>query len=349
MITGYLTGYALTDLIRFLYSQKESGELLMVVEDAAPKGIVGFKHGKVIFAKFGLKMSIEALFELSKSESFMFIFDSKSATSENIYKNTDELIDELYRQNEYLIMLQPNTLLCRKTIQSGMQIHLQSLKLALIAKIGNSSKFGDVVTSANLPKNEVREQIIEMIKMGLIGVKSNEELFGLRLYNKPIDFRLPQIEFELARIIVNGIRLALLHDSYPMPLGLFVDVFNLLQIREAVEIRDSSAALVSPLKLRWIAGIPKLSIPYTLNVKQVRKILPKTKTLMVDENILALWQTQTAQDKISKISAKSLVYDGEFGVVKAQKNSSYIYLSQNEMKMFGVAEGDKLMCKPILE
>lgn len=349
MITGYLTGYALTDLIRFLYSQKESGELVMVMEGASPKGIVGFKHGKVTFAKFGLKMSIEALFELSKSESFMFIFDSKSATSENIYKNTDELIDELYRQNEYLIMLQPNTLLCRKTIQSGMQIQLQSQKLALIAKIGSSSKFGDVVSALDLPKSQVREQVIEMIKMGLIGVKSNEELFELKLYNKPIDFRLPQIEFELARIIKNGIKLVLLHDSYPMPLGLFVDVLNLLQIREAVEIKDSSGAIVSPLKLRWIAGIPKLSIPYTLNVKQIRKLLPKPKTLMVDESILSLWQTQTGQDQISKMAAKSLVYEGEFDVVKGQKNTSCIYLSQNEMKLFGVADGDKLMCRPVLE
>lgn len=321
----------------------------MVMEGASPKGIVGFKHGKVTFAKFGLKMSIEALFELSKSESFMFIFDSKSATSENIYKNTDELIDELYRQNEYLIMLQPNTLLCRKTIQSGMQIQLQSQKLALIARIGSSSKFGDVVSALDLPKSQVREQVIEMIKMGLIGVKSNEELFELKLYNKPIDFRLPQIEFELARIIKNGIKLVLLHDSYPMPLGLFVDVLNLLQIREAVEIKDSSGATVSPLKLRWIAGIPKLSIPYTLNVKQIRKLLPKPKTLMVDESILSLWQTQTGQDQISKMVAKSLVYEGEFDVVKGQKNTSCIYLSQNEMKLFGVADGDKLMCRPVLE
>lgn len=322
--------------------------MTMIFDESTPRGTLGFKHGKLVFAKHALKMGTQALFDLSKSERFMFIFDSKAIIPENIYTETDKILEELYRNNEYLIMLQPNTVLCRKTIQSGMQIQLQSLKLALISKIGNSSKYGDLLGSVSMPKEQVQEQIIEMIKMGLVGVKSNEEFFNLTLSCKPIDFRLPQIEFELARKIVNGMRLVLLHDSYPMPLGLFLDVLNLLQIREALEIKDLSGVVVSPAKLRWIAGIQKLSIPYTLVAKSNRSFMQRQSSVQVDESILSLWQVQTGLDKISKIKIKSLIYEGEFEVAKGQKNSSCICLPQNDMKTLGVVDGDKLICWPVL-
>lgn len=75
--SGSLTSFSLLDLIQFLNSTKETGDLQIRDDDGGEKAEIFFSKGEIIDASFGKKTGVAAIFSLVKSTEGNFAFFRK--------------------------------------------------------------------------------------------------------------------------------------------------------------------------------------------------------------------------------------------------------------------------------
>ncbi len=347
MFSGDLSNYGSLDLVKFILTQGSVGTLF--VENGPNKGEIDLGDGKVSFALWAGKEGEEAFGKIIRTEHVRFAFQSRESLRSNISKNTQELLDEAAKTVDRLSKLAQNTIVARLPIGSGKQVVFDSTKWLLSSMIGGGITVADLVKTSGLSQEVVKEQLIAMLDLGVVEVKSAIVKEKIYLFTKQSSVVLPQNEVEVLRMISNTISLDELVEMAPFPLLELADIINMLAIKKHVTVSDGAGKPIEPWRVRKALGFAKEANPVRLALKPDQSFLARPGYATVNEYLYQLWEAQLFGERFDQLIVERNGTKLLFRVSATKDVKDAVLLVPSDIRKQGLIEGDRLTCRPLVK
>jgi hypothetical protein len=178
-LSGSLSQMSLVDVIKFLISGKQTGELDL--ERAKENGKIYLRTGKIIHANCGLLSGEEAVFELLKWKEGNFNFNPDEGTNEStIEKATEELLEEgIKKAQEWLKIkevIPSGTVIFKLSAKkSPAEVKLKSKEWTVLTQINGSRTVMEIADVLRLDEFEATKILYDLYTTGLLEISSIAE------------------------------------------------------------------------------------------------------------------------------------------------------------------------------